>query len=148
MWPAVIGGMARVMCYKIWRKPARSMASKWVSTYRPGIKTAPVYGTDGYNEYFMKQLTEVLTNYGDIFEVWFDGAVGPEYKGKQPYDWGGFIATVREHQPDAVIFSDAGPDIRWVGTEKGFANPTQLGDSEPRRLLPRYPPLRRATVGQ
>ncbi len=90
----------------------------------PWDQNSPVYGTDGYNEYFMKQLTEVLTNYGDIFEVWFDGAVGPEYKGKQPYDWGGFIATVREHQPDAVIFSDAGPDIRWVGTEKGFANPT------------------------
>jgi alpha-L-fucosidase len=90
----------------------------------PWDQNSPVYGTDGYNEYFMKQLSEVLTNYGDIFEVWFDGAVGPEYKGKQPYDWGGFIATVREHQPDAVIFSDAGPDIRWVGTEKGFANPT------------------------
>ncbi len=90
----------------------------------PWDQNSPVYGTDGYNEYFMKQLTEVLTNYGDIFEVWFDGAVGPEYKGKQPYDWDGFIATVREHQPGAVIFSDAGPDIRWVGTEKGFANPT------------------------
>jgi len=90
----------------------------------PWDQNSPVYGSDGYNEYFMKQLTEVLTNYGDIFEVWFDGAVGPEYKGKQPYDWDGFIATVREHQPGAVIFSDAGPDIRWVGTEKGFANPT------------------------
>ena len=90
----------------------------------PWDQHSPVYGTDGYNAYFMQQLTEVLTNYGDIFEVWFDGAVGPEYKGQQPYDWEGFIATVREHQPDAVIFSDAGPDIRWVGTERGFANPT------------------------
>jgi alpha-L-fucosidase len=111
----------------------------------PWDQHSPVYGTDGYNEYFMKQLTEVLTNYGDIFEVWFDGAVGPEYKGKQPYDWDGYIATVREHQPGAVIFSDAGPDIRWVGNEKGFANPTNWctlnrGDYYPG--TPRYKELR------
>lgn len=90
----------------------------------PWDQNSPIYGTPEYNEYFMKQLEEVLTSYGDIFEVWFDGAVGEEFKGKQIYDWRGFIHTVRKNQPNAVIFSDAGPDIRWVGTEQGFANPT------------------------
>ena len=78
-----------------------------------------------YNRHFMNQLTEVLTQYGDVFEVWFDGACGEGPNGKrQVYDWDGFIGTVREHQPDAVIFSDAGPDIRWVGNERGFADET------------------------
>ena len=91
----------------------------------PWDRNNPLYGTPEYNEYFKKQLTEVLTNYGPVFEVWFDGANGEGPNGKkQEYDWPGFIATVREHQPDAVIFSDAGPDIRWVGTEAGFAMPT------------------------
>ncbi|MCB9274971.1 MAG: alpha-L-fucosidase [Lewinellaceae bacterium] len=90
----------------------------------PWDRNNPIYGTPEYNEYFKKQLTEVLTGYGDIFEVWFDGAVSEEFKGKQIYDWPGFIGTVRKYQPRAVIFSDAGPDIRWVGTERGFANPT------------------------
>ncbi|GJM32289.1 MAG: hypothetical protein DHS20C18_12900 [Saprospiraceae bacterium] len=90
----------------------------------PWDQNSTIYGKPEYNEYFKKQLTEVLTNYGDIFEVWFDGAVGEAFKGQQIYDWDGFIATVREHQPNAVIFSDAGPDIRWVGNEQGFANPT------------------------
>ncbi|MCB9264769.1 MAG: alpha-L-fucosidase [Lewinellaceae bacterium] len=90
----------------------------------PWDRNNPLYGKPEYNEYFKKQLEEVLTGYGDIFEVWFDGAVSEEFKGQQIYDWPGFIATVRKYQPDAVIFSDAGPDIRWVGTERGFANPT------------------------
>lgn len=90
----------------------------------PWDRNSSIYGKPEYNDYFVNQLTEVLTNYGEIFEVWFDGAVGEEYKGKQIYDWDRYISTVRELQPNAVIFSDAGPDIRWVGTEKGFANPT------------------------
>ncbi|RMG84544.1 MAG: hypothetical protein D6714_07710, partial [Bacteroidetes bacterium] len=90
----------------------------------PWDKHSPLYGTPEYNELFKNQLREVLTNYGEIFEVWFDGAVGEGYEGKQLYDWDGFIQVVRELQPNAVIFSDAGPDIRWVGTEAGFANPT------------------------
>lgn len=88
----------------------------------PWDRNNPIYGTPEYNKYFVKQLEEVLTNYGEIFEVWFDGAVSEEFKGKQIYDWEAYIATVRKHQPNAVIFSDAGPDIRWVGNERGFAN--------------------------
>lgn len=74
-----------------------------------------------YNEYFAAQLRDVLTHYGPIFEVWFDGACGEGANGKrQVYDWPKFVGVVRECQPDAVIFSDAGPDIRWVGNENGF----------------------------
>ncbi|MCO6475916.1 MAG: alpha-L-fucosidase [Phaeodactylibacter sp.] len=111
----------------------------------PWDRNNPLYGTPEYNDYFKKQLEEVLTGYGDIFEVWFDGAVSEEYKGQQIYDWPGFIATVREHQPEAVIFSDAGPDIRWVGTERGFANPTNwctLNRDEFYPGTPRYLELR------
>ena len=111
----------------------------------PWDRNNPLYGTPEYNAYFTKQLEEVLTGYGDIFEVWFDGAVSEEFKGKQIYDWPAFIATVRKHQPNAVIFSDAGPDIRWVGTERGFANPTNwatLNRDEFFPGTPRYLELR------
>lgn len=90
----------------------------------PWDRNNPIYGTPGYNDYFVSQLKELLTGYGDIFEVWFDGAVSEEYKGQQLYDWDAYIKTVRQYQPNAVIFSDAGPDVRWVGTERGFANPS------------------------
>ncbi len=85
----------------------------------------PAYGTPAYNEIFKKQLTEVLTNYGEVFEVWFDGACGEGPNGKrQEYDFHGFWQLVRQLQPNAVIFSDAGPDIRWVGNEQGYAAET------------------------
>ncbi|HYK87252.1 MAG TPA: alpha-L-fucosidase [Acidobacteriota bacterium] len=75
-----------------------------------------------YNEYYRNQLTELMTGYGPIAEVWFDGACGEGPNGKrQEYDWEGYRAVVRKYQPDAVMFSDAGPDIRWIGNEKGFA---------------------------
>ncbi len=87
----------------------------------PWDRNNPKYGTgDAYNEYFMAQLRDVLTHYGRVSEVWFDGACGEGANGKrQEYDWQRFVAVVRECQPDAVIFSDAGPDIRWVGNERG-----------------------------
>ncbi len=91
----------------------------------PWDRNHPNYGTPAYNEYFKMQLKEVLTGYGEIFEFWFDGANGEGPNGKrQDYDWEGFIQTVREHQPKAALFSDAGPDIRWVGNENGFADET------------------------
>lgn len=75
-----------------------------------------------YNDYYVSQLTELLTNYGPIAEVWFDGACGEGPNGKkQEYDWERYRATVRRLQPDAVMFSDAGPDVRWIGNEKGIA---------------------------
>lgn len=91
----------------------------------PWDRNHPQYGTPEYNEVFKNMLREVLTQYGPIFEVWFDGANGEGPNGKrQVYDWPGFIATVRKYQPMACIFSDAGPDIRWVGNESGHSAPT------------------------
>jgi alpha-L-fucosidase len=84
------------------------------------------YGdSPAYNRYFVAQLTELLSNYGDIAEVWFDGACGEGPNGKrQEYDWAAFYSTVRSLQPAALI-AICGPDIRWVGNEDGFANETE-----------------------
>lgn len=83
----------------------------------------PTYGTPAYNDFYKNQLRELLSNYGPLAEVWFDGYKG---KGAKPmnYDWQGFFKIVRELQPNAVIFSDIGPDVRWVGNERGNAAET------------------------
>ncbi len=92
----------------------------------PWDRNNPQYGSgEAYNAYFRDQLREVLTGYGKIFEVWFDGACGEGPNGKrQVYDFPSFRALVRELQPNAVMFSDVGPDIRWVGNESGWAGDT------------------------
>lgn len=93
------------------------------------------YGSPGYIDIYRRQLRELLTQYGPIFEVWHDGANGGDgyYGGarekrridrKTYYDWPRTWEMVRELQPGAAIFSDVGPDVRWVGNEKGFANET------------------------
>ena len=83
------------------------------------------YGTPEYNTYFMKLLTELLTNYGEISEVWFDGANGEGPNGKkQVYDWHAYYDLIRKLQPDAVI-AIMGPDARWVGTESGYGRETE-----------------------
>jgi alpha-L-fucosidase len=75
-----------------------------------------------YNDLYCDQLTELLTRYGPIAEVWFDGANGEGPNGKrQVYDWPRFFGLVRRLQPDAIMFSDAGPDVRWCGNENGTA---------------------------
>lgn len=85
----------------------------------------PAYGTPGYNQIFANTLNEVLSNYGDVFEQWFDGANGEGPNGKkQVYDWPMFHEVVYRNQPDAIIFSDVGPGCRWVGNENGFAGET------------------------
>ena len=83
------------------------------------------YGTPEYNIHFMNQLTELLTNYGDIAEVWFDGACGEGPNGKkQIYDWTSYYKLIRKLQPNAVI-AVSGPDVRWVGTESGYGRQTE-----------------------
>ncbi len=75
------------------------------------------YGTQSYNDYFCNQLTELLTNYGEVFEVWFDGAKGSNAV-KFEYDWQRYFDLIHQLQPDANI-AICGPDIRWVGNEGG-----------------------------
>ena len=116
-------------------KSCRKFGLKLGIYLSPWDRNHPDYGTKKYISYFRNQLTELLTNYGEIFEVWFDGANGGSgfYGGtneirkvdkKTYYDWENTHKIIRELQPNAVIFSDAGPDIRWVGNEKGYANKT------------------------
>ncbi|NMC41671.1 MAG: alpha-L-fucosidase [Bacteroidales bacterium] len=101
----------------------------------PWDRNSAVYATAEYLNYYRNQLRELLTKYGEIFEVWFDGANGGNgyYGGAREtrridnrtyYDWPNTIKIVRELQPGAVMFSDAGPDVRWVGNEKGIGSLT------------------------
>ena len=91
----------------------------------PWDRNDPAYGTDKYNDVYCRTLESALGNYGPVFEHWFDGACGEGPNGKiQKYDWPLFHKTVRDLQPDAVMFSDIGPGCRWVGNEKGYAGET------------------------
>lgn len=91
----------------------------------PWDRNHPDYGTEKYNDVFVNMMKEIFTNYGPITELWWDGANGEGPNGKkQEYDWKRFIETVRNLSPSTVVFSDVGPDIRWVGNEKGIAGTT------------------------
>jgi alpha-L-fucosidase len=92
----------------------------------PWDRHEPTYGDSPvYNEHFRNQLRELLSNYGEISEVWFDGAnaEGPNGK-RQVYDWPSYYKVIRELAPDAVI-AIMGPDVRWVGTESGYGRETE-----------------------
>jgi alpha-L-fucosidase len=93
------------------------------------------YGSPEYLVYYRNQLRELLTNYGPVFEIFFDGANGGdgyyggayerrEIDNRTYYDWPNTWQIVRDLQPTTVLFSDAGPDIRWVGNENGIAGET------------------------
>ncbi|MBI6117854.1 alpha-L-fucosidase [Salegentibacter maritimus] len=91
----------------------------------PWDQNHPDYGTMEYNQVFANMLDEVLGNYGEVFEVWFDGANGEGPNGKrQEYDWDLFYRTVYKNNSQSIIFSDIGPDARWIGNESGFAGKT------------------------
>jgi alpha-L-fucosidase len=113
----------------------------------PWDRNHSAYGTPEYIEYFRNQLRELLTNYGDVYEVWFDGANGGDgfYGGAREtrridnrtyYDWANTRQIVRDLQPMAVMFSDAGPDIRWVGNERGYAAETNWCAMDASKLFP------------
>ena len=92
----------------------------------PWDRNAPSYGdSPAYNKFFIAQLTELLSNYGEVHEVWFDGACaeGPNGK-KQEYDWTAILAKIRELQPKAVT-AIMGDDVRWVGNEGGLGRETE-----------------------
>jgi alpha-L-fucosidase len=101
----------------------------------PWDRNSAQYATPEYITYYRNQLRELLTNYGEISEVWFDGANGGDgfYGGaiemrkidnRTYYDWANTHSIVRKLAPQAVMFSDAGPDVRWCGNESGFVGET------------------------
>lgn len=91
----------------------------------PWDRNHPKYGTPAYNDVFVNMMKEIFSNYGPLWELWWDGANGEGPNGKkQVYDWHRFEQTVRKLSPQTVIFSDIGPDARWCGNEKGFAGET------------------------
>ncbi len=88
----------------------------------PWDRNHPKYGTDEYNDVFINMMKEVVSRYGPLFEFWWDGANGEGPNGKkQVYDWHRFEETMRKIAPNTAVFSDIGPDIRWVGNENGIA---------------------------
>ena len=92
----------------------------------PWDRNASCYGdSPKYNEFFIEQLTELLTNYGEVHEVWFDGANGEGPNGKkQEYDWTAILSTIRRLQLRAVT-AIMGDDVRWVGNERGLGRETE-----------------------
>jgi len=121
---------------------ARRRAMKFGVYLSPWDRNAPVYGSAAYVEMYRNQLRELLTNYGPIAEVWHDGANGGDgyYGGAREkrtidkttyYDWPRTWDLIRSLQPDACIFSDVGPDIRWVGNERGIAGETCWATYDP-----------------
>ena len=117
------------------------------------------YGRPEYLTYYRNQLRELLTNYGPIFEMWFDGANGGDgyYGGARErrnidnrtyYDWDNTWKIVRELQPDACMFSDAGPDVRWVGNEVGLRRPRPAGPRSRGPTCGRATPIRRPEPGR
>lgn len=99
----------------------------------PWDRNNPLYGdSPRYNDLYVDQLRELLSNYGEIAEVWFDGANGEGPNGKkQVYDWPRVWGEVRRLQPRAVMFSDAGPDVRWCGNENGSAGDPNWSTVDP-----------------
>ena len=105
------------------------------------------YGEAEYVTYYRNQLNELLSNYGEIFELWFDGANGGDgyYGGARErrridnrsyYDWQNTWSSVRNMAPNILMFSDAGPDIRWCGNERGYAGETNWCTISPDTLHP------------
>ena len=106
----------------------------------PWDRNHPDYGTDKYNLIYVEMQKELLTNYGPIFEFWYDGANGEGPNGKkQIYNWPLFNNTVLKYQPNAIQFSDSGPDIRWVGNERGFAYDKTWSQINRDEIYPGFP---------
>lgn len=116
----------------------------------PWDRNHPAYGTPEYIAYYRNQLRELFTRYGDIFEMWFDGANGGDgyyggtyekrrIDGSTYYDWPTTLDLVRGLQPDVLFFSDAGPSLRWCGNEQGIGGETNWNTITPDTLYPGKP---------
>lgn len=108
------------------RKACEKYGLKFGVYLSPWDRNAKCYGEgDAYNKFFIAQLTELLTNYGEVHEVWFDGANGEGPNGKkQVYDWTSILNTIHKLQPKAVT-AIMGDDVRWVGNEGGLGRTTE-----------------------
>lgn len=124
----------------------------------PWDRNHPDYGTPAYIDYYYKQLEQILTRYGRLFEVWFDGANGGDgyYGGAREsrtidrrnyYNFPRINEIVHHWQPNAVIFSDGGPGCRWVGNERGFASATNWAFLRGAEVYPGYPHYRELQYG-
>jgi len=145
----VVGELARA---------CREYGLKFGVYLSPWDRNRKEYGRPEYLDYYRAQLRELLTSYGDVFEVWFDGANGGDgyYGGAREkrtidgatyYDWPRTWALVRELLPAAVMFSDAGPDVRWVGNERGVAFDTSWNTITLAGLFPGSPAYGRVAAG-
>lgn len=145
LWPTAT--TAHSVASSPWRNGGGDLVAEVVAACRaaglriglylsPWDRNAPCYGAgEAYDDFYVAQLTELLTGYGEVSEVWFDGANGEGPGGRvQVYDWARIHRTVRALQPEAVIFSDAGPDARWVGNEDGAAGMTCWSSVDPERV--------------
>lgn len=110
------------------------------------------YGRPEYITYYRDQLKELFTNYGDIFEMWFDGANGGDgyyggsnevrrIDGSTYYDWPATLDLVRGIQPEVIFFSDAGPGVRWCGNEQGIGGETNWSTITPDTLFAGKPDI-------
>lgn len=91
----------------------------------PWDRNHPLYGTDQYNDVYLNTMKELMTQYGNFFELWWDGANGEGPNGKkQEYDFKRFEDSAFRWQPNIIIFSDIGPSIRWCGNERGIIHST------------------------
>lgn len=147
LWPSKV--TAHSVASSPWRNGSGDLVAEVAESARrhglrfgvyvsPWDRTEESYGSgSAYDDFFVAQLTELLTQYGPVFSVWFDGANGEGPDGRvQTYDWDRYYATIRDLQPDAVI-SVCGPDVRWCGNEAGHTRadewsvvPGSLRDAE------------------
>jgi alpha-L-fucosidase len=145
----VVGDLARA---------CREFGLKFGVYLSPWDRNHQDYGRPAYLEYYRAQMRELLTSYGDVFEVWFDGANGGDgyYGGAREtrkidgatyYDWANTWSIVRQLQPHAVMFSDAGPDVRWVGNERGVAFETSWNAIDLRGIYPGAPGYTKVAAG-
>lgn len=112
----------------------------------PWDRNHPEYGRPPYIDYYRNQLKEIFSQYGPVFEMWFDGANGGtgyygganekrSIQGSTYYDWPATLGLVKSMEPDILFFSDAGPGVRWVGNERGVAGETNWNTITPDTLF-------------
>ena len=139
-------------------KACKKYGLKFAVYLSPWDRNRAEYGSPEYVDYFHAQLRELMSNYGEVFEVWFDGANGGDgwYGGakdcrtidrKNYYNYPKIYEILDELQPQAVVFSDGGPGCRWVGNENGFAGATNWSMLRKGEVYPGYPKYRELQYG-